>query len=344
MNCNTEQIKEYILSDGDILVVTHFSPDGDAVGSLLAFGGILDHFGVEHILAIDDDIPEKYGFLPGFEKIYNLRKQPIEGIVNRLVILDAGALPRIGSAQFCIGPDTKVLNIDHHFTGDGYGNINIIDVSAAATSEILYDLCIELDVKINLQIAYSLYAGILTDTGRFRFSNTTERALLICGDLVSRGVKPGVVAENIYYNLPFEIIQALARVLLTLELHFGGLVCIVSLDRGNMVSDTEGFVEYGSSIRGVVLAAFISEIDNQVFKVSLRSRCDVDVSEIARIFGGGGHLKAAGFRFRGRKGILMEDLLNEFQKQIEIHKIRPGVMFIESAADERDHYDELLLE
>ncbi|MCF7810781.1 bifunctional oligoribonuclease/PAP phosphatase NrnA [bacterium] len=343
-NCKPEQIREFIQADGEILVVTHFSPDGDAVGSLLAFGGILDFYGVEHILAIDDDVPEKYGFLPGFEKISNLRKYPLDRVFKRVVILDAGSLQRIGSAQSCIGQETTILNIDHHFTGAKYGNLNMVNVSAAATAEILYDLCLKLKIKFSQQIAYGLYVGILTDTGRFRFSNTTHKALTICGSLVKKGVKPGVVAENVYYNLPFDIIQALARVLLTLELHFSGLVCIIRLDRGNMVSDTEGFVEYGSSIRGVVLAVFISEIDHQVFKVSLRSRCDVDVSEVARKFGGGGHLKAAGFRFRGKRSDLTENLLDEFLHQIEIHKIKPGATYIQSSLDERNQYDELMLE
>lgn len=344
MASSLEQIAEFIRGDSELLAVTHFAPDGDAVGSLLAFGGMLDYLNIDHILAIDDELPKKYSFLPGAKKILNLREQPIERVYDRVAILDAGALPRIGSAQSCIGSKTTVLNIDHHLTAKNSGTINLIITSAAATAEILYDLCLHLNIEITEQIAYGLYVGILTDTGRFRFANTGPRAFEICGKLVAKGVNPGRVAENVYYNLPFEVIQALARVLLTLELHFGGLVCLISLDDGCIVSDTEGFVEYGSSIRGVAIAAFICEMEKQVYKVSLRSRSSVDVSEVASKFGGGGHLKAAGFRFQGRKTDLIEALLQELMNQIDAHKIRPGTKFIEATRDEGKPYSELMLE
>ncbi len=332
MSINPEQIRNFLLSNGDLLVVTHFSPDGDAVGSLLAFGGILDQLGVEYILAIDDVIPEKYNFLPGYELIHSLSEEPIDRVFDRVAILDAGALPRIGSAQSCIGKETKVLNIDHHYTGPYYGDINHVDVEACATAEILYDLCIRLGLEINRQIAYGLYVGILADTGRFRFSNTSPRALEICSKLISKGVDPGWITENVYYNQPFESFQALSIALSTLELHHDGLVCLISIDRSYNKNDTEGFVEHAASIKGVVLAAFIKEMSEGFLKVSLRSRCRVDVAEVARKFGGGGHLKAAGFRFVGKKDDLVKKLLEEFEWQINHHKIRLGGRFIEQVS------------
>lgn len=321
MKINLEKIRKYLQPGDDLIVVTHFSPDGDAVGSLLAFSGMLDQLGIDHVLVVDDEVPEKYSFLPGIERILSFGNWSGEKVFERVVMLDAGALPRIGKIKSCIGPDTRILNIDHHYTGPYMGDINLVDVEACATAEILYDLCDLLDVEITPQIAYGLYVGILTDTGRFRFSNTSERALTICGDLITKGVNPGLVTENIYYNLQFKNVQALSRALSTIKLYYDGLVCMSSLGRKHSTDDTEGFIEYASSVKGVVLAAFIRELDDRLYKVSLRSRCKVDVSEVARKFGGGGHLKAAGFRYTGRKKNLVANLLDELGCQIKAHKL-----------------------
>ncbi|NQT35534.1 bifunctional oligoribonuclease/PAP phosphatase NrnA [bacterium] len=337
-NPESKIIYNYLLSGGDLLAVSHFSPDGDAIGSLIAFSGMLDQLGVEHLTAIADVLPEKYSFLPGFDRIrkFDIQDSTFKIPCNRLVILDAGALPRIGSARSCIGKGTKVLNIDHHYSGPCYGDINIITHEASATAEILYDLCEEFSIEITEQIAYGLFVGILTDTGRFRFSNTSSKALAICADLISKGVNPGWVTENVYYNLQFENVQALARALSTIECHLDGLICIVSLDREKDVNDTEGFVEYASSITGVALAAFIREIEDKVYKISLRSRCSVDVAEVAAKFGGGGHLKAAGFRYLGAKEDLIKNLVDELAWNITAHKITRGSKFIERTALQPD--------
>jgi phosphoesterase RecJ-like protein len=344
MDSQSKEILDFLRSDDATLVVTHFFPDGDAIGSLVAFSGMLDQLGVEHIIAVDDACPEKYSFMPGFNRIRNLRRDPETRHFARLVILDAGALPRIGSAQQCIGPETRILNIDHHFSGQPYGHLNLVDVEAAATAEILYRLCVDLGLEIDQQIAYGLFVGILTDTGRFRFANTTSKALAICGELVKRGVDAGWTTENIYYNLPFELVQALARALASIELHFGGLVCLLSLDRSHFVADTEGFVEYASSIKGVALAAFVCEMEERLYKVSLRSRSPVDVSEVARQFGGGGHIKAAGFRFHGEKSQLAALLLAAFQRQIAAHDLRPGGRFIDATVDEGEEIAAWIME
>ena len=334
MNNNHQEIFDFLTGEGEMLIVSHFFPDGDAIGSVLALGGMLEQLNVKHTLAIDDICPEKYSFMPGYEKIRNLRKDPMARKVEKLVILDAGALPRIGSAQQCIGDETRVLNIDHHFTGEYYGHLNLVKVEAAATAEILYDLCAEMDIEINISIAYGLYVGLITDTGRFRFANSSQRAMYICSELIGKGVDPGWVTENIYFNLPFELIQALARALFTIDLHFGGLVCLLRLDHGHYIEDSEWFVGYASSIKGVALSAFICEMENNVFKVSLRSRCPIAVSDIARKFGGGGHLKAAGFRFRGSRDDLLKKLLGELEQAIQTHELRPGDFFVEPSTAE----------
>lgn len=337
---NLTQISSFIKSEGELLVVTHIFPDGDAIGSLLAFGGILDQLSIPYILALDDSCPDKYRFMPGFERIRNLSVEPLNRHFPRVAILDAGALPRIGSAQECIGSDTRVLNIDHHYTGKDYGQINHIDVNASATCELLYDLCCHMGIEMTAQVAYGLYVGILTDTGRFRFLNTNARAFSICGKLVACGVNPSRVIENIYYNMHFEMVKLLAHVLSTMELHHDGMVCLITLDKDHYLDDTEGFVVYPSSVRGVLVSAFMSEMEDRVFKVSLRSRCRVDVSEIARRMSGGGHRKAAGFKYSGTLDELRRHLLTEIGIEIEEHKLKPGEEILELSPDDIEFYSD----
>jgi phosphoesterase RecJ-like protein len=285
-------------------VATHFYPDGDAVGALLAFGGILDQLGRSYILAVDDACPVKYSFLPGFEKIRNLKNDPLYKSFDRFVVLDAGALLRTGSAQKCIEPNARILNIDHHFTGDYYGDLNVVDTIASATSEILHDLTLSMGLKITPEMAQALYVGILTDTGRFRFANTTPHAFQVCANLVALGVDSGSITEQVFYNMPIEQVQALAKTLASIEMLDDGRICLAGLMQEDAVADTEGFVEHAASIKEVLLAGFYCEVEPDLFKVSLRSRCEVDVSAIATSYGGGGHRKAAGFRFRGKLELL----------------------------------------
>jgi len=334
MNGDFQQVSEFLDYEDELLVVSHFSPDGDAIGSVLAFSGILDQIGIKYILGIDDTCPNKYSFLPGFELIRDLKKQPLGRRFERIAILDAGALPRIGVAREYIEDKTLVLNIDHHFTGPYYGDINLVNVQACATAEILYDLCNALGLEIDEKIAYGLYVGILSDTGRFRFSNTNERSFKICSEMVEKGVDPCWVTENVYFNLPVDSVRALAATLSSLELYFDGLVCLIALDSKYKHSDSEGFVEHASSVKGVALATFIREIEKDLYKVSLRSRCRIDVATVARKFGGGGHLKAAGFRHKGKIGELKKDLLRELGDQLERHKISKDIDFIKETVAE----------
>lgn len=313
------EIRQFLAGDGDVLVVTHFSPDGDAIGSILAFGGILDQLNIKHVLAVDDKCPLKYSILPGFKTIRNLKSDPLTGIFSRIVVMDAGSLARAGSANDCIGEDTKILNIDHHFTGSYYGDINVVDVDAASTTEMVYDLCTELNIDMTDQIRYGIFVGLITDTGRFRFSNTNSRSLYICAEMVEQGVNSGLVMENIYYNRPYSMMVALGEAIRSLQQYHDGKFCILGLDDGNYNGDTEGFVEYAASVKGVKVSVFYCQIKSGHFKVSLRSRCDIDVSEIAKRFGGGGHRKAAGFRFDGDSDKLRSLLIDDVGRELASH-------------------------
>ncbi len=321
------EIRQFLADKSEVMVVTHFSPDGDAVGSILAFGGILDQLGIPHVMAIDDVCPDKYSFLPGYDKVRNLKEQSLDDsdlnkkgkpVVKRLVTLDIGALPRIGSANDYIDSDTKILNIDHHLTGQTTGHINLVDVEAAATTEILYDLCKALEIPLSDQIRYGIFVGLVTDTGRFRFSNTNLYSFKICGELVDQGVDSGKVMENIFYNQSFEMMCALGMAITTIKRYNNDLLCILGLEEEKYIGDTEGFVEFAASVRGVLISCFYCKMSDGRLKVSLRSRCDIDVSEIARELGGGGHRKAAGFRFDSTSDELRNLLVVKIGKELEL--------------------------
>ena len=303
-----KNIRDFLLSEGDLLLVTHFNPDGDAIGSMLALGGILDEMNIEYTMAIDDFYPDKYEFMPGIKKIRNLKEEKLEKIFSRVIILDAGSLIRIGDAQENIGAETRILNVDHHMTANLNSEINFLDTSASATSEMIYFLA---------QMNYGIYVGIITDTGRFRFSNTTAESLTICGEMISNGVSPTIVSENVFYNLTYDSLRALGWGLSRVELVYNGLIAIISLDLEHLVSETESFIEFSSSIETAIIAIFICEIEEDVFKVSIRSKSRINVCDIAKKMGGGGHKQAAGFRYSGSVVSMRKQLLTEIKTEID---------------------------
>lgn len=314
---------DFVKSDGRLLVTTHIFPDGDAIGSLLAMGGMLDELDIEHEMAVDAILPYKYSFLPGFEKIRSLQQNPIDKFFDKLIVLDAGALSRIGVAEKGMTSSTTVFNIDHHFSGPAFGHHNIVIPQASATAEILYDLANQLGLNGNGQYLAGVYVGILTDTGRFRFSNTTGQAMTICANLIDRGVNPVLITDKVYYNYPFEIIRSLGRTIAHAELHYEGRLCLIMQNDLRFSGETEGFVEYAASVEGALLAVLITRIGKGSYKISLRSRCEVDVSEVARRLNGGGHPKAAGFKYSGNRAALRRRVLEELCQEMVKHGIQP---------------------
>lgn len=294
-----EEVRKFFSSGDPILVTTHHAPDGDAIGSVLAVGGMLEQLDVDYLMVVDDPPPAKYSFLTGFEQIVNLKKFVPDRKYNRVVVVDAGSFERIGSAKNLLNAGAPILNIDHHFSGGYFGTVNVVDVDAAATSEVLFDICTGLGLTLNPMIANGLFVGILTDTGRFRYSNSTPHSLEICAKLIEAGVNSEQVTDAVYYNQTPESIRALASALATLRLEEDGRIALLHLTESDRVNDTEGFVDYAVSISGVELAIFFVELGAGRVKASLRSKGEVDVSSVVVKLGGGGHRKAAGVRFNG---------------------------------------------
>ncbi len=311
-----KEIVEFIESNDDFLITTHYSPDGDAIGSCLGMSEMLKFVGKRSLVAIEGGLPEKYDFLNIQVPIVNPQCSTGDRKYGNVIILDAGTFERIGACKFLLEDDSSIINIDHHLSNDEFGLINYIDVASSSVSEILFRLAKHMGVEFSSELATYLYLGIMTDTGRFRFSNTTPSALRTAGALVEAGADPSWLSDGIYYNLSRNYITALGQCLNNLEYYNGGSIALMQYMNKQELEDVEGLIDYVVGIRGVKVAAFLRAMEDGRFKVSLRSRCEVDVRRIAESFGGGGHQKAAGFRYRGSLNDLKIKVIQLFSQQL----------------------------
>jgi len=303
MNNIVTQLK----SSRNVLITSHIDPDGDAIGSLVAMGVALQVYGIDTTLFNESPIPAVYRFLPGVERIS--RTLDAENTFDTAIVLDCGDMDRVGSRADQVSAVPVVINIDHHVTNNGFGDLQIIDASACATAEIVYHLIKAMDVEINKTMAISIYTGIVTDTGSFRFSNTNHAAFAICDEMVQKGVQPYHVAQHVYGTYSLGRIKLLNLALESIEISKNGTVSMMMLtrqmlnDTGTHPEDADGLINYARRIEDVKLAALIQEQENgnhgqggvKQYHVSLRSDGSVDVAAIASGFGGGGHPSAAGF-------------------------------------------------
>lgn len=232
------------------------------------------------------------------------------------MIVDAGGLERIGDVQSLIADDAVIFNVDHHLSNDRFGTVNFVDLESSATGELLFLLCREMGIAISPTLANNLYAGLLTDTGRFRHANTTSRVFRIAAELVDAGADVTPITNAMYFNIPAVDVLSVGAIYSTLELFEEGRISTMFARLEHLVEDPDSVVEIALSIRGVSTAALLMETTEGKIRVSLRSRHNVNVAAIAESFGGGGHAKAAGFRMKGTLESVRERLLPVLQAAI----------------------------
>lgn len=302
-------------------MTTHINPDGDGLGSEAALAAFLSDIGKDVFIYNNSPVPSNYKFLDSENRmtvydpeIHNENLVTADYIFI-LDISDWNRLKQVGEAI----RDLRITKIciDHHPAHDRFGNINLIDVDASSTGEIVYDLIRFCGGNINQRIAEALYTSILTDTGSFRFSNTNVRAHSICGELVEHGVSPHKVYQKVYEHQPASKVKLLGYVLYNLRLEQNGRVAWIKvskeiLDRiGTKPHDTEGFADYPRVIDGVEVSIMFIEMDKGRIKVSLRSKGNYVINQIAKKFGGGGHPYAAGVLIEGRPDEYIPKVLKE---------------------------------
>ena len=303
-----DQIINHIKEASHILLASHSEPDGDAVSSLLALGLAIGKLGRKTTIYNASPIPAVYRFLPSVERIVRHIKKA--NTYDLALVLDCGNLPRVGEAHSTVSQIPVVINIDHHISNTGFGDIQLVDPLACSTAEIVYRLIKAMDVPIDNAMATSLYTGILTDTGSFRFSSTNQAAFAISQEMAELGVEPHDVAQHVYGTYSLGRIKLLNLALDSIEISDNGKLSIMTVtgamfaETRTQPEDADGMINYARRIEDVKVAALIHEQKNGTtnsngrcrYHVSLRSDGSVDVAAIAGSFGGGGHASAAGFQ------------------------------------------------
>ncbi|UCD84135.1 MAG: bifunctional oligoribonuclease/PAP phosphatase NrnA [Deltaproteobacteria bacterium] len=298
-----DQIVKEIREGRRFLVASHQNPEGDAIGSSLALAIALKNLGKEVSIFNQDGVPKFLEFLPRAEEVS--RDFPHDATFDCAFIVDCGDLQLLGEGFTQTKGIKRIINIDHHTTNNGYGDLQLVDPEASAAGELIYRLLKEIPAEITKEIAINIYTAILTDTGSFHYHNTTAESLRIAGEMIEMGVEPEKVAHQLYETQPLANLQLLALVLNTLEVTHEKKVASVTVLQemfrrtGTSKEDTEGFVNYPGAIEGVSVALLFREINERKFKISFRAREDIDVSLLAQEFGGGGHQKAAGCTLEG---------------------------------------------
>jgi len=292
---------EIIEQNSAFFLVSHIDPDGDAIGSLIALSCLLARRGKKAVAYDRDGVPEIYRFLPRFEEIVS--SPPSSRTFDVAVFLECPTLERAGSECTALIEKTPVwVNLDHHIDNAGFGHLNIIEPKQCAVAEIVYDLFVAMQEPIDAIVAAALYTAIMTDTGSFKYSNTTPRAHEITAELMKMDIKPFDIYQNVYENLSRPAALIAARAHATIEID-DGISCITITqamleEAGAGPEDTHDIVSFGRGIEEVEVALLFRETKDNI-KVSLRSKGHVDVNKIAVGFGGGGHLRAAGCNING---------------------------------------------
>ncbi|NPV71276.1 MAG: bifunctional oligoribonuclease/PAP phosphatase NrnA [Firmicutes bacterium] len=289
-------------NESDFVLVPHVSPDGDSIGSCLALGLALVRRGKKAQVALDEAFPSRYGFLPGAVEV-----RPSSPKVGRYIVvtLDCTDLSRCGVRPELIQGASAIVNIDHHVSNSFFGDYQLVDSAASAVGEIVFDLLQELGWGITAGEATCLYTAIITDTGSFRFENTTSRCLEVCASLVRAGARPSRIAEEVYETASLPATVLLGKALSSLRLDDTGRVAWMTISAADFESagasneDTEGIVNYARMVEGVEVGVLFKELGDRQVRVALRSRRSVNVSRIASLFGGGGHPRAAGCTVAG---------------------------------------------
>jgi bifunctional oligoribonuclease and PAP phosphatase NrnA len=329
MTLDTTTAREEVLAElrgGEkFLLTTHENPDGDALGSLVAMNEILRALGKDTAMFMSAEelpLPYEYRDLPLGGMLHAL---PEDADERTIVFLDCGNIDRM-PVSFLRRDDAHIVNIDHHHDNTRFGTANLVVDGASSTAEIIWDLNKDLGVELTQEIAEALYVGLVTDTGKFQYENTTVASHMMAADLLAHGVEVHEIFRRLYENVPFAKLELLARVLSRVERVDGGRLTISYILRSDYEETgadenfSEGIVDHIRALEGTVVAALVREQlkDGRegVQKVSLRASADeVDVSVIARQQGGGGHRQAAGFSTTLSRPELVEFLRAEIAAQ-----------------------------
>lgn len=313
---------EFIRNNDDFLVVSHVQPDGDASGSTFAIAWMLQSLNKNFTLINEGRIPEKFLYMAGPFSVIPYEIDRPERTFGTIISVDCADFGRIGQVRGCFASEWQLLNIDHHATNDNFGQVNLVRANAAATVEVLYDLALELGVELTRELNICIYSGLLTDTGGFRYANTSPKVLQIAADMLARGVQGHELAERLLETMTYGQVSLLKRSLSTLSFAHDNRAAWLHVTLDDLSStdasseDMDGLVNYARNVEGVEVGMLFKEKQPGTVKVSLRSAGQADVAAIAKRFGGGGHVRAAGCTISGSIEEAIEQVVKEVGKEL----------------------------
>lgn len=311
------QVIELIEKHERFAITSHIRPDGDSLGSSLALCWILKGLKKDAEVIMCDHVPLAYSKLPGAELV---RVVPdIDREYDAVFVIECSDVTRPGLPSL---ENQFVVNIDHHSTTALFGDLNWIDSTAAAVGEMIFNLAKAIGSRITSEIASCVYAALLTDTGSFHFSNTTERTFKIASELVKYGAQPAKLSQAIFYSYPYAKILLVGSVLSTLQRDETGRIAWITMTRDAMLEsgatedDSDGIINYPLTVGDVEAVAFFRELPDSTYRISLRSKNRVNVARVAEMFGGGGHCNAAGFTIQADFDELSRDVISKLREAV----------------------------
>jgi phosphoesterase RecJ-like protein len=319
-----KELIDCLKKNDKFIIATHFNPDGDTLGSAIALSNILRQMGKETILLCRDNIPQQYMFLPGQERFYTFRTLPESAQdFKNLILVDCNDIDRIidksRDADIKVPAFEFSIVIDHHETEKPFGDVRWIEPHIAATGIMIFHLSRALESEITKDIATNLYAAIVVDTGNFRFSNTTPDVLHIAAELADAGAEPSSIYGELNESWSDGRFRLFIRILDTLEIQDGIAITTVTKKMFDETStspeDTENFVAFPRIMRDVKVSALFREVEDNMYKVSLRAKGGVNVARIAEAFGGGGHRNAAGCTIKTDLTTAKKEILDRINGQ-----------------------------
>lgn len=315
-----DKIADTIMESDTIAILPHVYADGDALGSSFALALALSEMGKKADVLLEEMVPILYDFLPGrnFSSVYskNIKQYDLA------LALDCGDMERLGGRKEVFDSAKRTINIDHHNTNTGFAVQNYVDTAASSTGEIIFTLLDLMGHKAGADVAVNLYVAISTDTGGFRYSNTTPGTHIIASELIGIGIDVAEISRIVFDTASYEKVKLTGAAIESLELIENGKIAIMTLvnemisKTGARDEDSDGIINIARNIRGVEAAVMLREMDNGEIKANLRSNKYVDVSAVAGIFSGGGHKRAAGFTTAGDMSQVKAALLDELRKEL----------------------------
>ncbi len=314
-------IMETIKLHDNFLIVSHINPDGDTIGAALAMALVLERYGKTYQIVNEGEIPKRYQFLP----LVMQMKTPdqLQCTFSHIITVDCADEHRVGTrVKEKIDPNYQTwINIDHHPTNTNFGTINFVDPQAASTTVIIYELLKALNIPLDYDLSLCLYTGLMTDTGSFKYSNTTSEVHEIAADLVAYGINVNDVFDRLYETMTLAKIRFLQSALRSVNVDSSGKIAWIDLDMRQSdasleLDDVDGMVDYPRSIEGVEVAIAFKILEQEKVKVSLRSKKYVDVSQIACEFNGGGHKRASGCMLTDSLDVARYKVIQAIQKYL----------------------------